>query len=51
MLWTVPSSNRTFMELKFCYLVFARDDDVRSNRTFMELKFDYALFLDGELVF
>ena len=33
------SSNRTFMELKFCmYTGFKDEDGNGSNRTFMELK-------------
>ena len=36
-----PSSNRTFMELKFKLRLSLSPRQSRSNRTFMELKFEH----------
>ena len=36
----ISSSNRTFMELKFLFMLFVTSAKLRSNRTFMELKWE-----------
>ena len=42
LLWMIPSSNRTFMELKLPVATRAARTLPSSNRTFMELKYQFG---------